>query len=162
GLQQLKKIPPGPITPIVFSLGHAAPLSTLLAPQTTVPFDLDGTSLPQHWSWVRPDTGILVWDPKHEGKITSGRQLFGSVTWWIFFENGYDALDALDDNRDGELSGKELEGLAVWFDRNSNAVSDPGEVVPIEQLGIAAISCRATSEEDGCPANHDGLRMADG
>jgi hypothetical protein len=153
---------PGGITPVIFDVNGCRPLSDLVDARADSGFDLDGTGVPQAWSWVKPGTGILVWDPKHEGKITSGRQLFGSVTWWIFFNNGYDALDALDDNRDGELSGAELPGLAVWFDRNSNGVSDAGEVVPIEKLGIAAISCRATTEEDGCPANLDGLRMADG
>lgn len=153
---------PGGITPFIFSMSRTAELRQMVNGNKDARFDLDGTGLPQSWSWVKPDTGILVWDPKHEGKITSGRQLFGSVTWWIFFDNGYDALDALDDDRDGELSGAELPGLAVWFDRNSNGVSDAGEVVPIESLGIAGISCRATSEEGGCPANLDGLRLADG
>jgi hypothetical protein len=80
----------------------------------------------------------------------------------MFFEDGYHALDALDDNRDGELSGNELKGLSLWFDRNSNGVSDPGEVVPIEKTGIAAISVRATSRSGDSPCNMAGLRMQDG
>src|SRR6185295_1903688 len=72
------------------------------------------------------------------------------------------ALDALDDSRDGKLSGSELRGLAVWFDRNSNGVSDPGEVVPIELLGIESIETRAESMDGESPANQCGLVTQDG
>ena len=48
--------------------------------------------------------------------------MFGSVTWWLFFSDGYRALDTLDDNRDGRLTGSELSGIAVWFDRNTEEV----------------------------------------
>jgi hypothetical protein len=150
------------ITPIIFRLSAPAPLEHLLEPQKIVSFDLGGTGRPQRYRWLRPDTGILVWDPAHEGRIVSGHQLFGSVSFHMFWANGYRALDALDDSRDGELRGDELRGLAVWLDRNQNGVSDPGEVVPIEQTGIAAISARATGTADGSPANEMGLAMKDG
>jgi len=150
------------VTPIIFSLNKPASLESLLAPETIVTFDLDGTGRDQAWPWVSPETAILVWDPEESGEITSGRQLFGSVSWWLFFDDGYRALDALDDNRDGELAGDELPGLAIWTDINSNGVSDPGEVVPIAKTGIEAISCRQTDTELGMPANYSGLRMTDG
>ncbi|HMN41600.1 MAG TPA: hypothetical protein PKE29_12200 [Phycisphaerales bacterium] len=153
---------PNAITPIVFPVSTDQSLGSLIDSTTAVPFDLDGSGRPQSWPWPLSSAGILVWDPTNSGKITSGRQLFGSVSWWIFFDNGYQALDALDDNRDGELTGPELKGIAVWIDRNGNGVSDPGEVVPVESFGIRSIRVRATSTEDGCPANRDGLVMADG
>ncbi len=153
---------PEGITPIVFSLAGGGRLRDLLSPDHHSTFDLDGTNRGLTWEWVRPETGILCWDPAATGAITSGRQLFGSVSWWLFFRHGYEALDALDDNRDGQLRGEELRGLAAWFDRNSNGVSDPGEVVPVGELGIAAISCRATSEDSGCPANPSGIILSTG
>jgi hypothetical protein len=163
GVKAFEKVPPcNAITPIIIPMHETSSVSDLLAPSTRTGFDLDGTGRHTQWSWVKPETGILVWDPDHSGTITSGRQLFGSVSWWMFFRNGYEALDALDDNRDGQLSGPELEGLAVWFDRNGNGVCDPGEVIPIDQLGIAAISCRATTMDGESPANPQGLRMTDG
>ena len=163
GLASLQKIPPShAITPIIFSMSPSQSVRQLVAPRVSVTFDLDGTGLPQQWTWVRPETGILVWDPSGIGQVTSGRQLFGSVTWWMFWENGYRALDALDDNRDGELSGSELVGLAVWFDRNASGASDPGEVVPLARLAITRVACSETTESDGCPANLHGLTLADG
>ncbi|MBI5725480.1 MAG: hypothetical protein HZA50_16100 [Planctomycetes bacterium] len=137
-------------------------MDDLLASNTTVRFNLDGTGGDQSWPWVKPDTAILVWDPKGAGKITSGWQLFGSVSFFMFWPDGYHALDALDDNRDGKLEGEELCGLALWFDRDSNGRSDPGEVVPIEKTGIKSISARSTSKVGDSPCNSAGLIMSDG
>ncbi|MEK6704101.1 MAG: hypothetical protein AABZ53_17735, partial [Planctomycetota bacterium] len=136
-LSKLKALPPNTaMTPIVLSFEPSSTLSQLMSGQSAK-FDLDGTGRSQTWSWVKPETGILCWDPDRAGKITSGRDLFGSVSWWIFFDTGYAAMDALDDNRDGCLAGDELKGLAVWFDRNSDGISDAGEVLSVESLGIA-------------------------
>jgi hypothetical protein len=137
-------------------------LSDLLEPGLDVPFDLDGDGAVERWPWVKPDTGILVWDPDHRAEITSGLQLFGSVTWWMFFADGYHALDALDDDRDGRLRGRELAGLGVWFDRNGDGRSEPGEVVPVERLGIYWIATHATSRDGDSPANLEGLGLDDG
>ena len=94
--------------------------------------------------------------------MPSGRVLFGSVTWWIFWNNGYEALKSLDNDNDGWLQEDELQGLALWQDTNSNGVSDPGEVVPIEVAGIEGIAVTATGEVDGMPANPQGLRLTGG
>lgn len=153
---------PGGITPVIFGINEPSSLHDLLHDDLVVTFDLDGDGIAKQWPWVRPDTGLLVWDPDGTGKITSGRQLFGSVTWWMFFSDGYHALDALDDNRDGELAGEELRGLRVWFDRNSNGHSEQGEVIDLEEANIEAISARAITMDGDSPANPYGLRMTDG
>ena len=93
----MDKLPPGPVTPLVFSLERRVSLPALLSDRT-VRFDLNGSGLPQRYGWVRPDTAILVWDPDGTGRVTSGRQLFGSVTWWMFWNDAYQALAALDDD----------------------------------------------------------------
>jgi hypothetical protein len=80
----------------------------------------------------------------------------------MFWPTRYAALDALDDNRDGVLTGRELTGLAVWFDRNSNGVSEPGEVTPVEDLGITGIATAATSSDGAAPMNAHGLFLQDG
>jgi hypothetical protein len=153
---------PRAITPIIFSLERPVPLKRLLTPNHQVAFDLDGSGERLLWPWVKPRTGILVWDPAGAGRIESGRELFGSVTWWMFWPTGYDALAALDDDGDGWLSGSELKGLAVWRDRNQNGVSEPGEVIPVEALGIARLATQATSTEDGAPCNLTGLHLTSG
>jgi hypothetical protein len=153
---------PDAITPIIFPTRGAAMLASCLAPETRVCFDLDGTGRDRTWPWVQPDTGILVWDPGRTGRIASGRQLFGSVTWWLFFADGYEALASLDDDADGELDEAEMQGIGVWLDRNADGISDEGEVVPAEDFGIVRLAARAAEVVDGCPAHRQGLTLRDG
>jgi tetratricopeptide (TPR) repeat protein len=154
--------PSNATTPIVMHLSECQSLSRLTDASVTTAFDLDGSGRDVRWPWLKPDTALLVWNPTGDGRITSGRQLFGSVSWWLMFGNGYDALDALDDNRNGELSGSELAGLGVWQDRNQDGVSDPGEVRTLAQAGVVAIAARPDCQEDGCPAATKGVRLSDG
>ncbi len=49
---------------------------------------------------------------------------------------------ALDDDNNGVLTGDELRGLAIWRDANGDGVCDPGEVRPLSDYGIVAVSCR--------------------
>jgi hypothetical protein len=152
---------PNWVTPIIFGLAQPASLDQLLAPDRIVEFDLDGSG-PRAWPWLQQDTAMLVWDPEQTGSITSGLQLFGSVTWWLFFENGYRAMDLLDDDRDGWLQGDELAELGAWRDSNQNGVSESGEVLPLARLGIAALATHATGASGRSPMNARGLRLDDG
>ena len=161
-LATLEELPFGAITPIVLNLEEHSSLAELLAPGRVVSFDLDGDGRVEARPWVRPTTGFLVRDNDRDGRITSGREMFGSVTWWMFFPNGYRAMDMLDDNRDGWLGPGELEGISVWFDRNSNGVSDTGEVVSVESLGITAIATRPTGYDGKSPMCTAGLKLRDG
>ncbi len=162
-LVKVKKLRTTAITPIIFSLDPAAArLADLLMPDAVVSFDLDGDGVAERRPWVQPETAILVWDPLHDGRITSGQQLFGSVTWWLMPGDGYRAMALLDDDRNGELAGAELFGLAVWFDLDGSGTSDPGEVVPIERAAVAGLRVEALSEDAGSPMHPDGLRLRDG
>ncbi len=153
---------PRAVTPIIFSLTQAGALEDLLAERSRVRFDLSGDGVARWWPWVKPETGLLVWDQTNNGCVQSGVQLFGSSTWWIAWRNGYEPLALLDDNHDSWLAGAELKGLAVWRDRNSNGVADAGEVLPVRALGIRRIAVQATQNLSGVPANPRGLQMNDG
>jgi hypothetical protein len=161
-IENYEKLPPcGFVTPIVFSLIDAESICELLAPEKTVQFDINGDNRIDQLSWIRPSTGLLVWDPDNSGKITSGRQLFGSVSWWLFFPDGYRALAILDDDRDGYLKGNELRGLSAWFDRNSNGISDADEVVSLDLLNVNWIAVDAEYGE-GELQNGNGIGFSDG
>ncbi len=153
---------PRAITPIIFPLTEPASLESLIAHNQRVRFDLAGDGKASLWPWVKPNVGILVWDPKHTGRITSGQQLFGSVTWWISWSNGYQPLALLDNNGDGWLTGKELSGLAVWIDANSNGVSDWGEVRALEKFGVTRIAVNSTENLENTPSNPNGIQLRDG
>ncbi len=135
------------VTPIALSLNREVtgpPIDTA----ARVSFDADGSGFQREWTWIRRDAGWLVYDDDGTGRITSALQWFGSVTFWLFWENGYRALAALDDNDDGELRGPELSKLAIWQDANQNGVSEQGEVEPLAHHGIVALSTRYLDCED--------------
>lgn len=131
-----------PITPIVISMRDGLTARDLEDHSARVMFDADGTGVKKPWTWITRDAGWLVYDPHNTGKITSGLQFFGGVTFWMFWENGYQALAALDDDGDGMLKGRELKGLAIWQDLNGNGVCERGDVKPLSEWGIVALSCR--------------------
>ena len=137
-------------------------LEDLIDPGLSVEFDLDGSGLQRRWGWITPKAGWLVFDPARSGKITSGLQMVGGVTFWIFWQNGYEALAALDNDRDGWLQGAELNGLAIWNDKNCNGISEPGEVRSLKDWGITALSCDYQTHATGIPFNPTGVRFKNG
>jgi tetratricopeptide (TPR) repeat protein len=130
------------VTPLVIPLQRGMKPDHVMDTTATVRFDADGSGFQHEWTWISPDSGWLVYDREGTGRITSALQWFGNVTFWLFWQNGYEALSALDDDADGQLRGTELEHIAIWRDANSNGKSDGGEVRPLAQYGIQSLSCR--------------------
>jgi hypothetical protein len=150
------------VTPIIIPLDSSAALTNLLDTTAQVSFDLDGSGLPRRWGWITSKAAWLVFDPGRTGEIKSALQMFGNVTFWIFWRDGYAALAALDDDGDGTLRGPELRGLALWNDVNRDGISDPGEVVPVEALGICAIGCTSRTHSSGIKWNPIGVTFTNG
>lgn len=150
------------ITPILVPTEPEARLTELVDNNAAVTFDLDGSGLPRKWRWITPKAAWLVFDSDGSGRITSGLQMFGNVTFWIFWKNGYDALSSLDGDGNGILSGSELSGLALWHDRNGNGVSEQGEVRSAADSGITSIRCASEQHSAGIPWNPHGVTFSDG
>jgi hypothetical protein len=154
-----------PITPIAIPLQDGLNLRDLMDANASVPFDADGSGWKKSWTWINDKAGWLVMDHKGNGQITSALQMFGNVTFWMFWENGYHALSALDENADGLLKGKELEGLAIWHDANGNGISEPGEVQSLSFHGIVGLSCRFVidgSQPEPVPFSPHGVIFGNG
>ena len=132
---------PRPITPLAIPLRPGLTALNITDFQANVLFDADGSGIARRWTWITPDAGWLVFDRQGTRLVDSALQFFGSVTFWLFWENGYRALRALDDNGDRQLTDRELESLAIWHDRNVNGRSDAGEVRPLSDWQIVALSC---------------------
>jgi tetratricopeptide (TPR) repeat protein len=147
---QIARIP-RPITPIAVPLRDGADPAAFLDHDANVWFDADGSGLKKHWSWIGADAGWLVHAPNPHKPVASALQLFGSVTFWLFWDNGYQAMRALDDDGDGSLTGRELAGLAIWRDGNKSGVAEAGEVKPLNEWGVVSLSC---AYQDG-PADSD-------
>jgi hypothetical protein len=162
-IQHLRKIL-RPITPIAVPLLDGLEVADLMDLKANVPFDADGSGERGNWSWITQDAAWLVFDQKGDGQVTSGLQLFGSVTFWLFWNDGYEALATLDDNADGQLSGAELQHLALWRDANGNGISEPGELTSLDKAGITALSCRRQSHDSPhCKAfSPEGMTLRNG
>jgi hypothetical protein len=132
--------PPRMVTPVLVPMTSNVAFEDLIDRESNIAFDFAGQGRAERMGWLSKNAAWLVWDPKRKGKIESGFQLFGSATWIMFWENGYRALGTLDDNADGRIAGVELEGLALWHDENANGISDAGEVQPVTDQGIVALS----------------------
>lgn len=162
--QRSKKLErlPREISPIIIPLAEHVTLAPLINRDARVRFDLDGTGRQLEWQWITPDAAWLVFDPQHTGKITSAIQMFGNRTFLLFCPDGYQALSLLDDNRDGTLTGNELNGLALWRDANANGISEPGEVRPVTSHGITTLSTRSQQHQTGIPFSPNGVTFQDG
>ena len=152
------------LTPVVIPLGSGSSAAEFVNRSARVSFDADGSGVKKEWTWITPDAGWLVHAPRGQ-QVTSALQMFGSVAFWLFWDNGYQAMRALDDDGDGRLRGAELAGLAIWHDRNENGVAEVGEVKPLADWGVVSLSCRFqidhTSRET-VAFSPDGVTFADG
>src|SRR6185436_19299666 len=76
------------MTPIFVPLTAERSLTSFVSPTAHVRFDFTGQGLPLEGGWITKNAAWLVWDPRDKRRITSGFQLFGSVTWLTPWRNG--------------------------------------------------------------------------
>lgn len=163
-ITQMEMVPRA-VTPVVIPLRAGLSARELEDRLANVSFDADGSGLKKSWTWITKDAGWLVYDAHGTGKISSALQMFGTVTFWMFWENGYQALASLDDNGDGTLAGEELQGLAIWQDLNGNGLSEHAEVKPLGDWCIIALSCSHVldgNRSDRMPYSPRGVFFRDG
>jgi hypothetical protein len=149
------------VTPIVVPLTAGA-FDTLTDKASPVAFDFAGTGDARAQGWLTPDAAWLVWDPNGRGDIRSGFDLIGARTWAVFWSDGFEALRALDDNGDGELTDAELGGLALWRDADGDGVSDAGEVRAVAAHEIVGLAVRGEAERTGLLSAPRGVRLESG
>jgi hypothetical protein len=141
-------------SPISLILDAGAKLEGNVAMFRLDPSRADGQQVQWFGSSSSP---LLVWDPEHKGTIVDGSQLFGTSTFGKKWKHGYEPLATLDRNGDMKLSGDELDALGVWLDKEQDAVSQPGEVVRLSELGIEEIFVSPDAEQ---PDKDKGLLWA--
>lgn len=114
-------------------------------------FDHDGDGIATATTWVDKQDGLLVLDKNNDGIINDGTELFGDSTKinGRLAKHGFEALASLDDNRDGVIDSKDkaYHTLQVWQDKNTNGISEQGELSTLIQLGIHSLSLSYTPSE---------------
>jgi tetratricopeptide (TPR) repeat protein len=155
---------PRAITPLAIPLSDDLPASAIHDRTARVRFDADGSGLRREWSWIGRGAGWLVHDSQGRGDVASALQLFGNVTFWLFWKNGYEALSSLDDDGNGFIEGAESKSLGIWQDENRNGISEPGEVRSLESHGIVSLSCDYEESDtmEFAALSPDGVRLRDG
>jgi hypothetical protein len=149
------------ITPLVVPLVTGLAASDLIDTSASIRFDLDGSGVAdRRWQWIRTNAAWIVHLPQG-GEVNSGLQLFGNVTFWLFWRNGYHALASLDDDGDGVIAGGELNGIALWRDQNSDGRCVAAEILTLDEVGISGFGTEYVSE-DGVLKAPAGVRFRNG
>lgn len=133
--------------PIVIDFNKNGVTSTKL--DNTVYFDHDNNGFAEATAWVEKDDGLLALDKNNNGKIDNGNELFGnhtiSNTAYGYTDkkatNGYEALKAYDLNGDNVIDEKDeiFNKLKIWKDKNSNGITDEGELSSLADNNIKSI-----------------------
>jgi hypothetical protein len=110
-----------------------------------VPFDLQGGGTIAKWSWTSrgSDDAFLALDRNGDGRISSGKELFGSVTEQPLSEepNGFLALAVFDENGDRWIDKNDqiYRRLVVWEDSNHDGVSQRRELRLLSEINVERI-----------------------
>jgi hypothetical protein len=117
-----------------------------------VNFDFFGSGTMSRISWTKAgaQNGWLALDLNRDGKVNSGRELFGNAmpapgpAWKRL---GFKALAVYDTqayggNVDGVIDARDAmySRLRIWVDANHNGITDGGELTSLNQNGVKAIS----------------------
>lgn len=121
-----------------------------------VKFDLKGDDLQRQWSWtaVNSDDAWLALDRNNNGRIDSGKELFGNFTAQAAppageQRNGFIALAKYDKTANGGNNDYVIDArdgiftnLRLWQDRNHNGFSETAELHNLPELGVAELELK--------------------
>jgi hypothetical protein len=133
-----------------------------------VGFDLRATGESQKVTWAGRNEGFLALDLDHDGRITSGRELFGnaSLCFGGRCADGAAALAIYDNparggNSDGRIDPADaiFDQLKVWVDRNQDGRSQPEELHSLADHGIRSISLQVNPMDQKVPAGRISLSL---
>jgi hypothetical protein len=131
-------------SPIIISLD--GPELRLTDARRGVHFDMLPDGVPDRTSWTRANAAdaFLVLDRNRNGRIDSGKELFGSTTDQPPTDdrNGFNALVPFDMNKDRRIDDQDpiYSRLRLWTDRNHNGVSDSDELQTLRAGGVVSLS----------------------
>lgn len=124
-------------------------------------FDLNADGIRTRTAWASPDDGLLALDRDGNGRIDTGRELFGDSTLLRsgkLAADGYAALADLDNVKDGLINGQDavFDRLRIWRDLDQNGISAANELFTLGQLGISEIQLAKTTSSETLT---DGTRL---
>lgn len=131
-------------SPLVLDLNGDG-VQTLSITEHDIHFDHDNNQAAERTGWVDPNDGLLFLDRNGNGIVDGGAELFGDQTRLEdgeLAEDGFWALGFYDSNIDLKIDQEDpiWPSLRVWRDANSNALTEPDEVLSMDELEIRSLS----------------------
>jgi hypothetical protein len=136
-------------SPILINLKNGSSNYHLTSARAGVRFDIDADGDLEQVSWTEADSEVafLVLDRNGDGTIGDASELFGTETLKIngrAASNGFEALIDLDGgpaSSDGKVDSTDpyYPQLQLWLDHNHNGVSEPAELITLEEAGVTTI-----------------------
>ncbi len=134
---------PPPPCPLVLDLDGDGTESVALTAGAYFDHAVDGFA--EATGWVGADDGLLVWDRDADGRIESGRELFGNQTMLQSGQlaaNGFVALAEWDGNADGKIDAADSVwgNLRVWKDADGDGFSAADELLAMADAGVLSVN----------------------
>ena len=106
-----------------------------------VEFDMLNSGSKVNTGWLSGEDGFLAIDNNGNGQIDDRSELFGGSKG-----EGFAKLASLDSNGDGLVNENDalFGALKVWQDGNENGITDEGELVSLESVGITDLNTAYT------------------
>jgi len=121
--------------PLIFDIDGDG-ITLLSAEDSNVMFDMDNDGVADATGWVDGRDGILVMDDNGNSLIDNQSEMFGNTE-----KLAYKHLAEYDTNGDGRITQEDSvwSKLEMWVDGNVNGVSEPHELMNLDDIGIEEI-----------------------
>ena len=138
------------LPPIVFDLDGSGIRST----EITASFDIDGDGTKDQTGWISGGQGFLALDRDGDGLITHGAEI-SFIQDLPGARTDLEGLSAFDSNSDGifDAQDERFGEFLVWQDANENGESEAGELLSLQEAGIASITLTGTPEQQSDEGN---------
>jgi len=131
--------------PIVFDFdGDGSGLVTLEASATR--FDMNGDGIADETGWIAVGDAFLALDRNNNGLIDNISEI-SFVEDLEGAKTDLEGLAAFDTNSDGVFDAEDerFVEFRLWFDGNTNGLTDAGELLSLAEAGVVSISLTGTS-----------------
>jgi hypothetical protein len=141
-----RKLTRGNQSPLVLDLEGDG--LSLLGVNRGIRFDLDGDGWAEQTGWVGGADALLVLDRNGDGRIGSGRELFGDASVdgsGERYADGFAALGGFDADGNGRIDAADpvYGDLRLWQDLNADGESEAEELVSLAAAGVVSIALGA-------------------
>lgn len=139
----------------------------ILDPENHVAIDFDGDGYSELNVWASTEDGVLVLDEGLDGKIQHASEFTFQSGGGVGLTD-LERLRAFDTNSDGVFDAFDarFSEFYIWRDANANGISDAGELLTLDSLGVHSIDLTGQPVNESEPGNRywadiDGDRIVD-